>query len=443
MYLELTRTELMLHPVARKKLQLDGWLERATRYIIRNNQYFKKPVEAYKLKIKELKKKEKAPDGVKNYKELCKYLGMPVPDDDVNKLLPGGVREKVFNKFAEKGAQQRAGWQKICLQEAIHQGVKDEWYFVFDTLTINAEHYDQMFEKGSKYFRQYQRNLTNLVKRLIYGSVQKAKGKPEVSWYFCVPEYGGETGRYHLHVLWAFAEIPTEWRNDPTDYKNYYREITALKTYWEYGYSTPIAVRYAGGDAFTKLGWRWPRIKKTGAPILSRPAAAIGGYITKYLNKSEKRPTGGIVKWRIKKSRQLQAPTIKKLIRARPKQALTGRLSLNLLRSLNLNLNPGLVRKIFLKEIYLPKISKEQALAMCGKVKKTLTLANCLKRTTQDVLTFKLPSYMKLNCQKDLDSKVEDLRKRQEAVRAKLKVLGKADEELLNLFPAALGGRCQ
>jgi len=196
--------------------------------------------------------------------------------------------------------------------------VKQGWYIIFNTLTVDTQHYNSVFEVGSKKWGDYVRRFDREIATASYGSVRKAIGL-EYHSYFAVIERGTNTGRLHIHVLHFCKKLPSG-AYDPN--KNcgqpIRREIDVIKKYWKWGTSTPIAVRMSPNDSYGQLQWRWPKSRQEdgsyiGLPIKS-PGATVG-YVAKYLDKPINGKKKEITPWRVRISRKLGIIPVEKLLK--------------------------------------------------------------------------------------------------------------------------------
>lgn len=170
----------------------------------------------------------------------------------------------------------------------VSHALKNDWAVVFSTLTVNPEHYDDVFKKGSDHWRNYVRSVQRSVAKECYGSWRKAKGK-EYFEYFAVVEEGEETGRLHLHVLFFMKDLPYGCY-DPNKGSifPFRREISELKGYWYYGNSTHVAVRFGNNDYYGRRNWVWPVDKDTGDSIDISIPEKLTKYIIKYVLKTKR-----------------------------------------------------------------------------------------------------------------------------------------------------------
>lgn len=219
---------------------------------------------------------------------------------------------------------------------------KQGWFIVFNTLSVQGHKLGSVFNEHSTAWTDYVRSIHRAVGISLFGSWRSAlqslkrrsfnssdnsiymEDSTFHSYIACV-ERGGLHGRLHIHVLHFMKKLPNGCY-DPnlhkqTDFTN--REIHALKKYWKYGFSSPIAVRLGNNDAYSKLNWKWPQkfdpITKTFQPLKSGSTIKIVKYIVKYISKSYNNPNykGGL-SWRTKMSRDL-GKTIPMMIISNPK----------------------------------------------------------------------------------------------------------------------------
>ena len=168
------------------------------------------------------------------------------------------------------------------------------WHWVFDTLTVA----EPAILENNKAWSRYAR------------SMKKMAGECH---HFAVVEHGETSGRIHLHVLWIIKHLPDAWRRDPMrNEMDHRREIEGMKALWPHGWSTPIAVRFSRGDAYGKLGWKWPRDGQTKEPIPEGKPAGVAGYLVKYLRKDDSRT------WRPRISRALGLLRIQRMVEHNP-----------------------------------------------------------------------------------------------------------------------------
>lgn len=192
------------------------------------------------------------------------------------------ARQDVWSYMIQQGsANARRSEYLSRLDIELAQAVRDGWFVVFDTLTIDPLREDAFFDNPTA-FRDHVRRIGRLV--------NVACGKParesydDVFRYFAVPEYGKKTARLHFHCIYFMKRLPHD-STDPNVGRRVRnrREISTLKI-WEWGYSAPISARFSG-DAFSRAGWLWP-VNRAGLPLEAKPPIAIAKYVSKYVTKS-------------------------------------------------------------------------------------------------------------------------------------------------------------
>lgn len=168
----------------------------------------------------------------------------------------------------------------------------NNWAMVFGTLTVDPEHYKDVFGPGCKVWSEWIRNVKRKVASQI-SSIRQAE-KEDYFHYLAVVEEGGRNGRLHIHcVLFMKEALPCR---DP----NYglkepiLREISEYSRMWDYGFAQFIPIRFGASDYWGQRGWRWPEI--TGKPIDRTEINKITHYLVKYIMKSKQ--TKGMTTWR-------------------------------------------------------------------------------------------------------------------------------------------------
>lgn len=174
-------------------------------------------------------------------------------------------QNKIYRKAAQKALGSRSSGLSWRIQEEL---TSPNVYPVFWTLTVDAQH-EYVIEPRRDEFKLWVRHL-----KRRFGDLK----------YCCVVERGSE-GRLHFHSLFIFKSAARF--SDPNHLRPGDRaEIPELRGQWPYGLSNPVAVRYSPTDVYGRLGWRWPRERKTGAP------EAVAIYMAKYLTKSTSEVNG-------------------------------------------------------------------------------------------------------------------------------------------------------
>lgn len=182
----------------------------------------------------------------------------------------------------------QAGSRRSFMIQRIHNEMQlrhsQGWFVVFDTLTLAPDRLSDFYANDNA-LRDYFRTVGRLVLQAEGRSLKESFS--DCYRYLCVPEFGGKTGRLHFHVVHFLRTLPSG-SIDPNFGRpaggRYRRQLSSMSSLWRYGFSQPIAVRYAK-DAFSSLGWLWPIDKKTGKGIESKPLIAIAHYVAKYINK--------------------------------------------------------------------------------------------------------------------------------------------------------------
>lgn len=224
-----------------------------------------------------------------------------------NNLHDSAFFLKMMAEGSKQGSMQRLK-QRLHLE--LSEAYQKRWYMVFTTLTVNEEHYEAVFEKGSKCWRNFIRNIDREVARQCYKSVRKAAGK-DYFRYFAVVEEGGKTGRLHIHALFFMKSIcgmsdPNIGRKIPN-----YNNIRGFCKYWPYGHSEFNPVRFSNNDAFGAIGWRWP-CDSDQQPVEGSDIGKISGYLLKYVLKSKRiKIEGEITSWKIRTHKNLGLKKLK------------------------------------------------------------------------------------------------------------------------------------
>jgi hypothetical protein len=184
----------------------------------------------------------------------------------------------------------------------ISEAVREKRFVVFNSLSCDNEWLPKVFKRGSNLWRIQKEKW----RKDVQAAAEKA-GEEAYFSYFCIPEEGGETGRLHFHCVVVMSHLPAGCQDMNPFAGGVRREIDALRRWWPYGTSSPIAVRWAG-DAYSELGWRWPSRKEVvdGEEKIV-PVSSSGGRLANYLVKYLIKQKGEEWKrkaWRVKMSRR-------------------------------------------------------------------------------------------------------------------------------------------
>lgn len=242
------------------------------------------------------------------YVQQMVFPGAPPPKKASNTLLEG----KILELMKTTSLNAKAAELRWLVAAEVATASHDNWFMVFNTLTVNDSSYDKVFGSTAAW-RDYIRSVDRQIAAASYGSVRLAEGR-RYHTYFAVVEAGTTTGRLHLHVLHFCKNIPVSWLDPNTGLTvPKRREIDALRGLWPHGTTTPIAVRYSLDDAFGRLGWRWPVDRDGVTGLKTRQPAAIAGYLCKYITKSYSTTSGGY-SWRVKKTHNLGRELLNRLM---------------------------------------------------------------------------------------------------------------------------------
>lgn len=331
----------------------------------------------------------------KEYKaETPKWVSWPVKDvvqyvfRDINRdSSPNhtALEREACNLMTELGRQKAVQYQKFLICSEIAYRASQNWYFVFNTLTVRQGEMENVFSPTSNAFKKY-------IQRISY-DVQKAhelaggNAGDDTHTYFAVTEYGSQSGRLHIHCLHAMRALPLGARDpnlgraNPTQ-----RQIERFRQYWRHGFSVPIAVRYNTRDAFGVDNWRWPMDAKTGLGLKAKSPLAIAGYMSKYVLKAYNDRKD--YKWRCKKNHQYGTQIINELVSQLTIKTMTTMLMEDRITA---TLNNGLVPKTLLRTTVLRRLQNiHGTLKQFEDLKGTRTQAALLTRLRD--LTQELPT---------------------------------------------------
>lgn len=222
-----------------------------------------------------------------------------------------GIRQSIIKKTKEEdratqylidGAKAgRARVWKWRLQNAIQEAVDNGWYPMFGTYTVDERKLPKEFLGDRDKLWKETPAWDQLVKRMkveigdACGLGRRTADYPKgdtLLKYFAVIEHG-KTGKHpHVHVIWLAKNIPDTWKHCPN--RNSARQdkvdITHASVLWEHGIQRKTQALFIIGAPWAdenKLNWRIPLNKKTGEPQKTGDAAAVAGYMGKYLTKGE------------------------------------------------------------------------------------------------------------------------------------------------------------
>ena len=213
---------------------------------------------------------------------------------------PPDDSEKRFMKFMMLKAHQahKANWTWRITQEAEAKQTQN-WYPFFVTLTVDPKRTDpeKLWREGRE-FRKYIRRLANVAAQQLGHPPPHKKTKhfgyrPESDYvtYAAVIEHGKSQEHHHAHLMVWMREIPSLWKIDPNagkmpEYRTE-RECRHMRQYWPWSIASQCPSLYyrTKGDIWSKLGHVTPNDKKTGKPIKINDVAAVGNYVTKYMQK--------------------------------------------------------------------------------------------------------------------------------------------------------------
>ena len=211
-------------------------------------------------------------------------------------------KEKTFLKdMANKAVSSRKNeWSWRITQEAKEKH-KLGWYPFFVTLTVDPKMADpEKIWRNSKYFREYIRDLADIVCRELDHPLCRHKPyNPESDYvtYAGVIEHGASREHHHGHFMIWMREIPPGWKNCPNKYivdplKRFQAVCPPMQRLWKYSvarFSPPKYFRYKEDIWEKKHGFVWPLSEKTREPLASTTLDTAGFYVTKYMQKEHKK----------------------------------------------------------------------------------------------------------------------------------------------------------
>lgn len=204
-----------------------------------------------------------------------------------------------------RGRTLAAQQHKFLLMCEIAYRAKQNWYMIFNTLTVAPGEYYAVFDKRSKSFKNYIRKYERLATDTTNQSLRSQKHNHNNIHFACVEE-GAKHGRLHIHCL-HLSQIPPKGAYDPNHAKlrPTERELDCIRNLWPHGRSAPIIVRYSPKDAWGQKGYRWPIDHNTNAPMQIKSPLALANYLSKYITKGYNSCQRAKLLWRVKKSHKL------------------------------------------------------------------------------------------------------------------------------------------
>lgn len=228
--------------------------------------------------------------------------------------------DKLAKNYLKEGARlTRAACWQWRLETAIKEAVKDGWFPMFGTYTVDPAILaglglltrDELWTKTSAW--------DIFVKRFKRATAEACGyGRRETNWpkgntffkYFGLIEHGSGDGNHpHIHVIWLCRNIPKEWKHDPNRNcrDNTLVDIVAASALWDHGIQRKTMALFIVGSWFTS-NWVVPRRMINGKlePRKVGDAGSVAGYIGKYITK------GATRKWnhRIKATKGLGLETL-------------------------------------------------------------------------------------------------------------------------------------
>lgn len=217
--------------------------------------------------------------------------------------------EESFKRKAAITSDQcrRAEWHFRIGQAIAYYESQPGWYVYFITLTVDPQRYD-----GRKLFSDsiaLSRYLRTLAYRCARANGDKTpKGQVRIKdWvrYCANLEHGSTQRHHHLHCIVCLKNPPEEWLIDPnrgirSKEARRHTKIPSLTTDWKYSQA-----QFSEGGPFRTFGDKWKRIRGHVWPVKQTKKAqknksaeygalpclapeVSGGYISKYISKSEK-----------------------------------------------------------------------------------------------------------------------------------------------------------
>jgi hypothetical protein len=249
-----------------------------------------------------------------SYEDKKRLLGLDEKQSPVE-VSPNEL--KFIAKMQENAAgAAKANWSWRIVQEA-EEKQKKGWYPFFVTLTVDPKmcqgqthlvqgrevSYDspEHLWRTGREFRLYIRRLAEIAARELGHPPprKKARGfgyRPESDYvtYAGVLEHGKTQEHHHAHIMVWMREIPSNWKIDPNSGRpksaRTERECRPIRPLWPWAIASQKPALYfrTKGDIWSQLGHVVPLDKKTGKTIKINQVAAVGNYVTKYMQKGTK-----------------------------------------------------------------------------------------------------------------------------------------------------------
>jgi len=293
------------------------------------------------------------------------------------------------------GRDQRAHRARTLLTYELADKAAQNWFLLFNTLTVAPEHYSKIFGKECTAFRKYINDFTRLIRKAV--NATKRQDPRTYHTYAAVVEAGSRTGRLHIHVIHCIKALPLQAK-DPNFARPRpnARELACIKPLWQYGHTCPIMIRYSLSDAYGKAGYRWPLDPARDAAMQFRSPLATAGYMAKYIAKSYGSPKRTKHLWRIRKTHQLGQNVLTYLTSQLTSRSLLVIASSNLLTAkLNRsNIPPSLIKQASLKRLHSRASQNDRRgmLEMGKRMQPNPSPLQCLRASTRASQILNQPS---------------------------------------------------
>jgi len=163
---------------------------------------------------------------------------------------------------------------------------RDDWYVVFDTLTYDPSRFND--DEFRLEIVKWIKKLRYQVGMRVYGTKANVRKNVTADYFrYCLVFEHHKSGRLHAHAIYFMRDLPVGTQYVDPNEKNRARPNRLQPVGFprpHFGFSNPIAVRFAGYDVWGQLGWSWP-LDKTGVPRKPSSPVALARYLTKYISK--------------------------------------------------------------------------------------------------------------------------------------------------------------